>query len=45
MPLVGEATNGREALERYRAFLPDVTLMDLPDAGHERHRGHFGKTG
>jgi len=29
MKLVGEATNGREAIERYRDLRPDVTLMDL----------------
>src|SRR4029453_5186924 len=29
MKLVGEATNGREAIERYRELRPDVTLMDL----------------
>jgi DNA-binding NarL/FixJ family response regulator len=29
MELVAEACNGREALERFRAHLPDVTLMDL----------------
>jgi DNA-binding NarL/FixJ family response regulator len=27
--LVGEATNGREAVERYAALRPDVVLMDL----------------
>jgi DNA-binding NarL/FixJ family response regulator len=27
--LVGEATNGREAIESFRALRPDVTLMDL----------------
>jgi DNA-binding NarL/FixJ family response regulator len=27
--LVGEAANGREAVERYRQLRPDVTLMDL----------------
>jgi DNA-binding NarL/FixJ family response regulator len=27
--LVAEAANGREAVERFRAFRPDVTLMDL----------------
>jgi len=27
--LVGEAPNGREALERFRALHPDVVLMDL----------------
>jgi DNA-binding NarL/FixJ family response regulator len=29
MKLVGEATNGAEAVELYRRFQPDVTLMDL----------------
>src|SRR5260221_12010560 len=29
MTVVGEAANGREALELFRAHLPDVTLMDL----------------
>ncbi|MBP2277793.1 MULTISPECIES: response regulator transcription factor [Sphingomonas] len=29
MKLVGEATNGAEALEQFRALRPDVTLMDL----------------
>lgn len=29
MTLVGEATNGREAIEQFRAHRPDVTLMDL----------------
>ncbi len=29
MKLVGEATNGREALEQFREHRPDVTLMDL----------------
>jgi DNA-binding NarL/FixJ family response regulator len=29
MVLVGEASNGREAVERYRELRPDVTLMDL----------------
>jgi DNA-binding NarL/FixJ family response regulator len=33
--LVGEAANGREAVERYRELQPDVTLMDLqmPELG------------
>src|ERR1700752_1620505 len=30
MELVGEAGNGREAVERFRESHPDVTLMDLP---------------
>src|SRR6476646_8378842 len=29
MSLVGEASNGREAIEQFRAHRPDVTLMDL----------------
>ena len=29
MELVGEANNGREAVEAFRALRPDVTLMDL----------------
>jgi DNA-binding NarL/FixJ family response regulator len=29
MVLVGEASNGREAIQQFRAHLPDVTLMDL----------------
>jgi DNA-binding NarL/FixJ family response regulator len=29
LELVGEASNGREAIERFRELRPDVTLMDL----------------
>jgi DNA-binding NarL/FixJ family response regulator len=29
MQLVAEAANGKEAVQRYREFRPDVTLMDL----------------
>lgn len=29
MKLVGEASNGREAIQRFREHRPDVTLMDL----------------
>lgn len=29
MQLVAEASNGREAVEQFRRFRPDVTLMDL----------------
>jgi len=29
LSLVGEGSNGREAVQQYRALLPDVTLMDL----------------
>src|SRR6202045_4257714 len=29
MVLVGEASNGREAIHQFRAHRPDVTLMDL----------------
>ena len=29
MSLVGEASNGREAVQQFRLHRPDVTLMDL----------------
>ena len=29
MELIGEASNGREALEQFRKHRPDITLMDL----------------
>ena len=29
MTLVGEAANGREAIQQFRTLRPDVTLMDL----------------
>jgi DNA-binding NarL/FixJ family response regulator len=29
MVLVGEATNGQEAIENFRLYRPDITLMDL----------------
>jgi YesN/AraC family two-component response regulator len=29
MSLVGEASNGREAIQQFRAHRPDVTLMHL----------------
>jgi DNA-binding NarL/FixJ family response regulator len=29
MSLVGEASNGHEAIQQFRALRPDVTLMDL----------------
>src|ERR1700756_1292373 len=29
MQLVAEATNGREAIQRFREHTPDITLMDL----------------
>jgi DNA-binding NarL/FixJ family response regulator len=29
MSIVGEASNGREAIEKFRSLRPDVTLMDL----------------
>src|SRR4029079_3713453 len=29
MLLVGEASNGREAIQQFRSHRPDVTLMDL----------------
>ncbi|HUD41703.1 MAG TPA: response regulator transcription factor [Dokdonella sp.] len=33
LELVGEATDGREAIEAYRRWRPDVTLMDLQMPG------------
>jgi DNA-binding NarL/FixJ family response regulator len=33
MTVAGEASNGSEAVERYRALRPDVTLMDLQMPG------------
>jgi DNA-binding NarL/FixJ family response regulator len=33
MVLVGEATNGLEALQRFRLLRPDVTLMDIQMSG------------
>jgi DNA-binding NarL/FixJ family response regulator len=33
MEMVGEARNGGEAVERFRALRPDVTLMDLQMPG------------
>jgi len=33
MTLVAEASNGREAIERFREHMPDVTLMDLQMPG------------
>src|SRR5258707_8479094 len=29
MSLVAEASNGREAIQQFRAHCPDITLMDL----------------
>ena len=29
MVLVGEASNGREAIQQFRTHHPDITLMDL----------------
>jgi len=29
MSIVGEASNGHEAIQQFRALRPDVTLMDL----------------
>jgi len=33
MKLVAEASNGEEAIEKFRAHRPDVTLMDLQMPG------------
>ena len=29
MELIGEASNGREAVDLFRRYQPDITLMDL----------------
>ena len=29
MKVIAEASNGQQAIEMYRKFLPDVTLLDL----------------
>jgi len=34
MKLVAEASNGEEAVEKFRAHSPDLTLMDLQMPGH-----------
>ena len=38
MKVVAEASNGREAIERFREHRPDITLMDLrmPDMDGDR---------
>ena len=33
MKLIAEASNGQEAIERFRSHRPDVTLMDLQMPG------------
>ena len=37
--MVGEASNGREAIQQFRMLHPDVTLMDLQMRGDEWDRG------
>jgi YesN/AraC family two-component response regulator len=39
MFVVAQASNGRDAIERFREHKPDVTLMDLrlPDMRDRRH--------
>ncbi len=40
MTVAGEAENGEEAIRNAAKFQPDVILMDIQIAWHERHRGH-----
>lgn len=50
MALVAEASNGREAIQQFRAHRPDITLMDLQlgrverdsrrISGGKSHRAH-----
>ena len=37
MKLVAEASNGEEAVESFRLYRPDVTLMDLQLPGTQRN--------
>ncbi|HWC15456.1 MAG TPA: response regulator transcription factor, partial [Terriglobales bacterium] len=30
MTIVGEGSNGREAIQQFRKYPPDITLMNLP---------------
>ena len=38
MRVVAEASDGEDAIERFRAHRPDITLMGYPDAWHRRYR-------
>jgi YesN/AraC family two-component response regulator len=38
MTLVAEASNGRDAIQQFRAHRPDVTLMDLQMPENDRRR-------
>ena len=43
--LVGEATNGREAVEKAVELKPDVTVVDISIARTGRSRGGTSNTG
>jgi len=43
--LVGEASDGTEAVEKAGEALPDVVLMDIRMAQEQRHRGLPGDEG
>ena len=45
MTLVGEADNGRDAVDQYRRFVPDVVLMDLRMRGMPSARDAGTRTG
>jgi DNA-binding NarL/FixJ family response regulator len=38
--IVAEADNGREAIALARTHTPDIIVMDIPDEGAQRYRGH-----
>ena len=40
LTVVGEATDGREAVDLARSARPDIVLMDIRMPGHGRDRGH-----
>jgi DNA-binding NarL/FixJ family response regulator len=43
LEVVGEATNGREVIERARQIKPDVILLDtsMPDMGWHRNHASY----
>jgi len=42
MEVVAEAADGREGIEQFLKYLPDVTLMDLSNGGYGGHRSDCG---
>ena len=42
LQIVGEASNGKDAIRRVRELAPDIVVMDLNMPGHHRRRGDAG---